>query len=354
MDKKIIIMLVVVIVCCCCCCCLSLSATSTAIVMAGGDTCEDYCDKDGTDTCEEDSDEEEDDDKYTCTCNAGYGGNKCEELVCDSAAKADCNETGTTKQGTCIVSEPNAETYTCECERGYSGEKCSTALALKNTSTCTGKCANESDCVGDLTEVLTTSVLCGAGQRQCTDATGTQLDITDQTACLAPKHTWTAGSCSDGTSEETACETASVNTWTAGSCSSGSDSGPCEAAGETWTPAACSDPSLTTEAECLVPKHTWTAGSCSDGSSTEAICETVSMNVWDDSAAAYSWSPAGYCKSSTGTRTSDVNISTCEGRAGHVWRPSSKTVQKTGLSGYCSGSTCTIDECCTTPPSSSR
>ena len=286
MDKKIIIMLVVVIVCCCCCCCLSLSATSTAIVMAGGDTCEDYCDKDGTDTCEEDSDEEEDDDKYTCTCNAGYGGNKCDTLVCDSAAKADCNETGTTKQGTCIVSEPNSKTPTCECERGYSGEKCDTALALKNTSTCTGKCANESDCVGDLTEALTTSVLCGAGQRQCTDATGTQLDITSQTVCLDPK-------------------------------------------------------------------HTWTAGSCSDGSSTEAICETVSMNVWDDSAGAYSWSPAGYCKSSTGTRTSDVNKSTCEG-AGHVWRPSSKTVQKTGLSGYCSGSTCTIDECCTTPPSSSR
>ena len=371
MDQKIIIMVVFVIICCCCFCCLSLSATSTAIVMAGGDTCEDYCDKDGTDTCEEDSDEEDDDDKYTCTCKAGYGGNKCETLICDTAAKADCNETGTTKQGTCIVSEPNAERYTCECEPGYSGEKCDTTLALKTVATCENKCANESLCVGN--PLASSSADC-TGVGQCSDPDGNEVTgVSGSEECEAEKHTWTAnGVCSDAShTDEAACTAVAGNTWTVGACSDTqyateaactgathtwsdaavcsdaqhTDETACTGASETWTPAGCSDGETTDPDACVLVPHTWTTGTCTDGAITaQDACETSSVNTWTGQ---MTWSPAGYCRGPDGTKTEDLNKQTCLNRATPgSWIPDDKTASKTGLTGYCSGSTCTIDDCC--------
>ena len=372
MDQKIIIMVVFVIICCCCFCCLSLSATSTAIVMAGGDTCEDYCDKDGTDTCEEDSDEEDDDDKYTCTCKAGYGGNKCETLICDTAAKADCNETGTTKQGTCKVSAPNAETpYTCECEPGYSGEKCDTTLALKTDATCANKCANVSVCVGN--EAAMQSTDCQTVVGQCRGPDGAEVPtLLDSESCESDKHTWTpsgecsdaqhtteaactavsgntwtTGVCSDGHSTTEAACTGGAHTWTAGTCSDGAsaDESACTSAGASWTAGACSDGATTDPDECVLVPHTWTTGTCTDGETTDPdACAASSVNTWTDQV---TWSPAGYCRGSGGTRTSDVNKQTCLNLTPPgSWIPDDKTQSKTGLTGYCSGSTCTIDDCC--------
>ncbi|XP_063687583.1 neurogenic locus notch homolog protein 2-like isoform X2 [Bolinopsis microptera] len=83
---------------------------------------------------------------YTCTCERGYTGDRCQEEILCAATKCE-------NKGKCIMLDESSDTYKCECNEGYSGPLCETELVpcgkdfCHNEGTC-NPVLNRCECAG--------------------------------------------------------------------------------------------------------------------------------------------------------------------------------------------------------------
>ena len=306
-------------------------------------------------------------DRQTCIVNSGtWTPGSCTATIGDQPTceaprhtwdPAFCTDVTITDQGTCESSSATwtpdscsdgtiTEESTCEATSKYTWipahcgvasvtEQSDCEEAWRNTNWYPDTCCNGDDCTDGTSNIMsayTTQSACEAPKHTWTPQFCSDDTITDQSTC-EEKYTWTPESCSDATSaDKSTCEAAQANTWSPPYCTDGTsaDQSTCEAQWHTWTPQFCSIDTFSDQSTCESTSSVWTEEFCSNTLYAYKVSCEMSGNIWTPTGCSdgtstdqstceqkFTWTPA-FCSDGI-----SADQSTCEATPVNTWTPDS-------------------------------